>query len=196
MNLGKYFKSKLVLFIIQIILLSIFIYIFNYRFKIDFDKGITFERERIIQYLASYIMFEGLTDFLFILLIWILISLIPIFILKNAKKTYLMNLTTFFFPNFFFYVFLFRYSPQYFNNFFTQLFLKTFILCLILIFFSIGLSLILKSFIHFETEVREAELELITSKIKMKCPKCGTEFNSSPKYCYKCNTNLIKDTED
>ncbi|MFX1557268.1 MAG: hypothetical protein ACFFC9_08435 [Promethearchaeota archaeon] len=196
MNLGKYFKSKLVLFIIQIILLSTFIYVFHYSFNINFDSGITFERERIIQFLASYIMFEGLTDFLFILLIWILTSLISIFILKEPQKTWLMNLTTFFFPNFFFYVFLFRYSPQYFNNNFTQLLLKTFIIALILVSFSIGLSFILKSLIDSRIETREEKLEIIVSNIKTKCPNCGTEFNSTPKYCYKCNSELIKDSGD
>jgi len=196
MNMGKYFKSKLILFIIQIIILTIFIYIFHYSFNINFDIDITVDRARIIQFLANYIMFEGLTDFLFILLVWILISLIPILIIKDAQKTYLMNLTTFFFPNFFFYVFLLRYSPQYFNNNFTQLFLKTFMVAIIIVLFSIGLSIILKIFTGSRTEIREEELDVIVSNIKTKCPNCGTEFNSTPKYCYKCNSELNKDLGD
>ncbi|MFX0059152.1 MAG: hypothetical protein ACFE8J_12705 [Candidatus Heimdallarchaeota archaeon] len=176
--------------------MSSIIYFFHYRFIINFDSGITYERERIIEFLANYVMFEELSDFLIIILGWILASLLPIFILKNAKKACIMNLTTLFFPNFFFYVFLFRYSPQYFTDFFSKLFFKTFILSLLIVFFSIGLSLILLSFKHFKIEVKSEEIEILLSKVKIKCPRCGTEFNSTPQFCYECNTDLTKIIED
>ena len=33
-------------------------------------------------------------------------------------------------------------------------------------------------------------LKLLQHEIKHTCSKCGTEFNSLPKYCYNCNTHL------
>ena len=34
------------------------------------------------------------------------------------------------------------------------------------------------------------DFKKIVEKIKYKCPKCGTEFNSIPVYCYSCLKEL------
>jgi uncharacterized membrane protein (DUF485 family) len=196
MEKNWFFKSKIIIFVIQIVILSLIIYSFDYKFDINFDIGISKEHKKIIQFLANYIMFDKLSNLLFIYLIWILVSLIPIFSFNNYKKAYSMNLTTFFFPNFFFYIFLDRYSPDYFDSNFPTHFFQTIILGIFIVSISIGLSLVLKAIIKPRAAVKYEDLQLIASKCKSKCPKCGTEFNSNPQFCYNCNTKLTMNTED
>ena len=116
----KFFISKFFIFIVQICVLSFLIYSFNYNFEIDFDSEITVSHKAILQFLANYILFKTFSNLLFIYLTWLLISLIPIFVFNNYRKAYSMNLITFFFPNFFFYVFLHRFSQDYFDSYFQQ----------------------------------------------------------------------------
>ena len=119
----RFFQSKVVLFTIQILILSLFIYIFDYNFSINFDKSISKERREIIQFIANYVIFDfGGNKSYFICFSWMIISLLPIFAYRDYKRAYSMNLTSYFFPNFFFYVFLSRYSPNYYESNFNDLF--------------------------------------------------------------------------
>ena len=68
----KILKSKIVIFLIQIIILSSIIYSFDYKFNINFDIDISKEHKKIIQFLTNYIMFDKLSNLFFIYLIWIL----------------------------------------------------------------------------------------------------------------------------
>ena len=197
----KLTKSKIIIFLIQIVILILSIYLFDYKYDLNllqYPKPPTTSEEQIdiIEWLANYIMYEDLNDLFPIYIIWLLISMIPILIYNNYKKAYSTNLTTFFFSNFFFYVFLRNHYRPYFNAKFLHLFIKTVILGIIIILFSIGLSLTLKAIIKPRTEVQYKDLQLIASKCKSKCPKCGTEFNSIPQFCYNCNTKLIANMED
>ncbi len=192
----KLTKSKIVIFLFQIVILSLIIYSFEYKFNINFDTDISIEHKKIIQFLANYIMFDNLYNLVFIYSIWIIVSLIPIFIFNDYKKAYSTNLTTFFFPNFFFYVFLRNHYRLYFNANFLNLFIKTIILGIFIVSLSIVLALTLKAIIKPNAEVQYKDLQLIASKCKSKCPKCGTEFNSIPQFCYNCNTKLIANMED
>lgn len=189
-TLSKVFKSKIVVFLLQFFILSLLIYLFAHEFHIDFDKNITRERADIIQFLANYVMFDGSVGLIFIYSSWLFVSTISIFILLDYKKAYSMNLTTFFLPNFFFYVFLYRYSPIYFNSYFPTLFTQSIILGLMIVMVSIGLSLIIKKIIKPKTNSRFKEIIRIESEYKYKCPFCATEFNSKPKYCYNCNNQI------
>jgi len=192
----KLTKSKIVIFLFQIVILSLIIYSFDYKFNINFDTNISIEHKKIIQFLANYIMFDNLDNLVFIYSIWIIISLIPIFIFNDYKKAYSTNLTTFFFPNFFFYVFLRNHYRLYFNANFLNLFIKTIILGIFIVSLSIVLALTLKAIIKPRTEVQYKNLQIIASKCKSKCPKCGTEFKSIPQFCYNCNTKLTMNMED
>jgi len=192
----KLTKSKIVIFLFQIVILSLIIYSFDYKFNINFDTDISIEHKKIIQFLANYIMFDNLYNLVFIYSIWIIVSQIPIFIFNDYKKAYSTNLTTFFFPNFFFYVFLRNHYRLYFNANFLNLFIKTIILGIFIVSLSIVLALTLKAIIKPNAEVQYKDLQLIASKCKSKCPKCGTEFNSIPQFCYNCNTKLIANMED
>ncbi len=190
MKLIDFFRSRIIIFLIQILLLSLFIYGLGYDFHVDFDDDILKEEEMIIQFLANYVLFNNLTDLCFIYISWILISLIPIFIYINFKKAYSMNLMTFFFPNFFLYVFLGRHSPDYFNSNFQFHFLHTILLGIVIVSFSIGISLVLKKITKDKLKTKIEDLSTIASLTHSTCPKCGTKFDSIPRFCYKCNTDL------
>jgi len=186
------FKTKIMNFIIQILLLSLFIYLYKYRFNIIFDTGITEERKFIIQLIANYVMVDinNASSVQFIYVSWTLVSLFPIFIFNDYKKSYSLNLTTFFFPNFFFYVFIYRYSPNYFNSNFQTLIIQTIILGLFIVSLSFGLTFLLKRIRKPEYEVQVEDLKIIKQKNRIACPHCGTEFESIPKYCYNCSKEI------
>ncbi len=190
MKIIDVFRQRIVLFIIQILLLNVFIYISGYKFTINFDDTTLKEQKLIIQFLANFILFDDLPGFFFICLSWLLASTIPIFIFTNFKKAYSMNLLTLFFPSYFLYVFLRRHSRTYFDSKFHFLILQTIILGIVIVGFSIGLSLILKKFTKFKTEPQIEDLFIMASMNKIVCPNCGTEFDSTPKFCYNCNTDL------
>ncbi len=196
MKIIDFFRSRIILFLIQILLLSLLIYSIDYNFNIIFDTGILKEREVIIQFLANYILFDTLSGIYFIYISWILVSLIPIFVYNNFKKAYSMNLMTFFVPNFFLYVFLWNYSPNYFDAKFLFHFLHTILLGFIIISFSIGLSLLLKKMMKLKIEAQIEDLHDIANQNRIICPNCGIEFNSIPRFCYNCNADLTIRTED
>ncbi|MHA2325480.1 MAG: hypothetical protein ACXACB_08770, partial [Promethearchaeota archaeon] len=139
--------------------------------------------------------FDGLV---YVYFTWIVVSLIPILIYSNFKKAYSMNLLSFFFPNFFAFAFLYNseYSRNYFNDNFLFHFSHTFLLGLILVIISVGISLLLKYIRKTKPETLIEDLKLEVSLIRSKCPKCGTEFNSTPSFCYNCNTKLIMKQEE
>lgn len=193
MKILEFFRNRIILFAIQIFLLTLLISFIRYTVQICFTSGISNEQRWIVQILANYVIFNNVSGLFFIYIAWILISLIPIFLYNNFKKAYSMNLVTFFFPNFFLYVFLSRYSKEYFNSHFSFHFFHTILLGIILAVFSIGISLILRRLTKVKPKTRDSELQTIKNHIKSKCPNCGAEFNSTPIYCYKCNTKLLVD---
>jgi hypothetical protein len=184
------FKSKLMIFGIQIIILMISNAIFNYRIQIDFDLSAdprAGEQQFIIQFLANIILYNTTFGFLYINITWVIVSLLPILIFNNFRKAYSMNLTTFFFPNFFFYVFYWRYSKTSFNSIFPTFLVETIALAITLVIISIVLSLLLKLIRNEEMKEDITNIEL---KNRSECPQCGAKFESKPKYCYNCNTYL------
>ena len=190
MKIKNLFKSKLVIFCIQIFMLILSVVLFNYKIQIEFDLSTdprANEQHFIIQLLANLVMYNNSFGFVYINLNWIIVSLIPIFFLNDFKKAYSMNLTTFFFPNFFFYVFYWRYSEIHFNALFPTFITNTIILGLILVIESLALSLILKFIKSFRNNTETDDLKQIESRNRMECPKCGSQFNSIPKYCFNCN---------
>ena len=199
MKIKDLIKSKLMLFCIQICVLISISIICNYKFQIDFDVSTdprSGDQQLIIQFLANLIMYNDSFGFVYIYLTWIIVSLIPILILIDYKKAYSMNLTTFFFPNFFFYVFYRRYSETYFTALFPTFIFKSIILGITIAIISISLSLILKFVKNSASKANVENLEQIEQKNRTECPKCGTQFNSIPKYCFNCNNIIINDLGD
>ena len=190
MRIIDFFRSRIILFFIQMVLLSFFIYGLGYKFNVNFDAGLLIEQQVIIQFLANYVLFDNLSGLCFIYIGWMLISLIPIFLYNNFKKAYSMNLITFFFPNFFLYIFLWRHSPEYFDSNFQFHFLQTILLGVTIVIFSIVLSIILNRITIDKIRTQKEDVSTLADKIKSICPKCGTKFDSIPRYCYKCNTDL------
>ncbi|MGQ4872511.1 MAG: hypothetical protein ACP6IY_00395 [Promethearchaeia archaeon] len=194
MNAKQIIESKLFVFIIQFILLSILIFVFNYEFEIDFDDGISKERMLIIQILANFVLYDFFTGieskFIIFFCFWTFISFIPAFIYKKPRIVISRNLTALFFPNFFLYIFLSRYSPEYYKINFNGLLLRTFFLTIYIILISIAFSYLLKLAIKGKKEDLDADIEVLEKKITRKCPYCGTIFNSNPLFCYNCSKEL------
>jgi len=190
MKIKSIFKSKLMVFCIQISILLISNAIFNYRIQIDFDLSTdprAGEQQFIIQFLANIILYNTTFGFFYITITWVIVSLLPILIFNNFRKTYSMNLTTFFFPNFFFYVFYWRYSIASFSSVLPTFLVETIALAITIVIISIGLSFVLKLIRNEEKKVEIMDIEL---KNRSKCPQCGAKFESKPNYCYNCNTYL------
>lgn len=196
MKIIEVLRNKFVLFLFQTLILNLFVIFFRYNINLSFDIGTTLEQRAIIQFLANYTLFDSLPSLYFIYFIWILAALIPIFIYTDIKKSYSMNLLTLFFPNFFLYVFLSRYSHSYFNSFFIFHLINTILLGFVLIILSIGLSFIIKKILKSKVDQRKEDLQDIIKAGRLICPKCGVEFESIPKICYNCNTDLIMKIED
>ena len=180
-------------FCIQILFLLILNAIFSYRVQIDFDLSTdprAGEQQFIIQFLANIILYNTTFGFLYINITWVIVSLLPILIFNNFRKAYSMNLTTFFFPNFFFYVFYWRYSITSFSSVFPTFLVETIALAITILIISIGLSLILKLIRNFRGDEKKLNLTEIELKNRSECPQCGAKFESKPKYCYNCNTRI------
>ena len=189
----KIFRNKFLIFLTQILILTLLIYSLGYNYPLYISIGPSLEQGVIIQVLANYIMYDQFIGFIFHYCLWISVALIPVIIFEDYRKACSMNLTTFFFPNFFFYVFLSRHSPIYYNTNFPFFFPKTLILGIFLVFISLGLTFILKKIRKSKKLVPDENLKLIQHEIKYTCSKCGTEFSSLPKYCYNCLNEIIKE---
>jgi len=196
MKILDFFRSKVIVFIIQIFILSLVLVSFNYSSPINFDVNVSPPQERIIQTIANYVLFRDFSGLIFIYSIWISISFIPIIVYNSFKRAYSMNLLTFFFPNFFVYTFLSKYSPNYYKSNFLFHIIPTIFIGLILVVVSFGGSFILKNLGKTKTEAHIEDLHIIMNQIKSKCPNCGTIFNSTPIYCYKCNLKIMIKNED
>ncbi|MFX1391019.1 MAG: hypothetical protein ACFE9Z_13225 [Promethearchaeota archaeon] len=196
MKFIKIVRSRIFLFIIQFFILSLIVIIFGYRLTLVFDILTTVEQAAITQFLANLVLFNNFSGLIFIYIIWFLVSLIPIFIYVNYKKAYSMNLITFFLPNFFFYLFLSRYSEDYFNTYFQFHILHTVLLGILIACLSILLSIVLKKIIRRTDKNKSEDIDSIAKIGQMTCPNCGIKFESIPKYCYKCNSVLVITEDD
>lgn len=194
MNTPPLFKSKIFIFLAQFGIFSLLIWLTNHTYTIDFDKGITNDRKEIIQFIANYIMYEStpldVSGLFFIYLSWFAVGLIPILIHQDYKKAYSMNLMTFFFPNFFFYIFLSRFSPNYYEDHFISMFSQTILLGIVLVIYSISLSLVVTKITEGKNIMQQDDLKKIEDSISSICPHCGAEFDSIPLFCYKCSKRI------
>ena len=194
----KIVRNRIFIFMIQFLILSLIVICSNYKFNLIFNaipNEPTIEQKVVTQFLANFVLFKNVPDLVFIYIIWILVSIIPIFVYNNYKKAYSMNLITFFFPNFFLYIFLSRYSILYFNSYFAFHLVHTILLGIVIAGFSIGISIGLNKFLKY---IKKDQIEIIDSIAKegqITCPNCGIKFESIPKYCYKCN-RILTTTED
>ncbi|MBY9002574.1 MAG: hypothetical protein KGD73_01260 [Candidatus Lokiarchaeota archaeon] len=196
MKVRCFFEQRIVSFILQFILLTLLIYGFNYSYQIDFDADVEREQIVIIQFLANYVLFRGVDDTIFMYSAWLLISFLPILINIDCKKAYSANLLTYFVLNFFVYVFLFSKDMRVTDDFFTLNFItliwNTILLGFTIIIFSILVSFLLKKI----KPAQFQQIDVLDNKPLMICPKCGTEFQSIPMFCYNCNTKLINEEDD
>jgi DNA-directed RNA polymerase subunit RPC12/RpoP len=196
MKVIDFFRSKIILFIIQILSLSFFIYLFHYSVDINFDSDVSAPQELIIQFIANYVLFRNPFGMIFIYMSWIVVSLIPDFLHNNFRKAYSMNLMTFFFPNFFVYTFLYQHSVNYFNSNFLFHLLQTILIGLVVTLISLIISLSLKKIRKVNIGAQLEDMQIVANSIKSKCSNCGTEFDSTPTFCYNCNSKIILKPEE
>lgn len=198
MKISSFFKKKTINFVIQFFLLTFMIFLFNYSFFIEFDPSIENEQRVIIQFLANYVLFRDVNGIIFMYVAWLIVSLLPIIINQDPKKACSTNLLTFFVLNFFVYVFLFsgdmRVTSDFFSSNFVPLLWNTIILGIVILIYSFLISLILKKLKS--TQLEKSSNLILNDKPLMTCPKCGTEFDSIPLYCYKCNSKLTTDESE
>jgi hypothetical protein len=188
----KIVKSKLFIFIIQISILLLIIFSFHYTFQIEapFLTLISPQRRTIIQLLGNLILYNDLDGLILIYSSWILISFIPIIIYKEARMAFSANIKAIFFPNFFFYIFLYKYLPSYFEQNFWNLFLRTLSLFTIIAIVSLVIPFLYQRFRRQKKSDQIRNLRKIAQNNKYQCPYCGTIFNSKPLYCYNCSRKL------
>jgi len=188
----KIIKSKLFIFIVQISLLILIIFSFQYTFKIESPllELISPQRQTIIQLLGNLILYNDLEGLILIYGSWILISFLPIVIYGEARMAISANIKAMFFPNFFFYIFTYKYLPSYFEQNFWNLFLRTVSLFVILAILSLVIPYLYERFRRQKKSDQIRNLRKIAQKNKNKCPYCGTVFNSKPLYCYNCSKKL------
>ncbi|TFG25116.1 MAG: zinc ribbon domain-containing protein [Promethearchaeota archaeon] len=196
MKISSFFKKKTISFVIQFFLLTLMIFLFNYSFIIEFDQNIAIEQRDIIQFLANYVLFRDVNGIIFMYLAWLVVSLLPILINQDPKKACSINFLSFFVLNFFVYIFLFNEDMRVTSDFFTLNFVpllwNTIILGIVILIYSFLISLLLKKRKSSQLEKKASDL-LLNDKPLMVCPNCGTEFDSIPLYCFKCNSKLITD---
>lgn len=193
--ISKVFKSKIGIFIIQVLILTLSILFYNYSFTISFDSGISIERKMIIQFLGNYILVGNITDAIFLYSIWTIVTMLPVFILRNSRRALGANLKLIFFPNFFFYLFLSRYSPDYFNSTWLILLLPFLIFAIIIILLSFLIPKIFQMLKRRDKEAQLQEVQKIANENRKICPNCGAKFESTPIFCYKCSKRLIAKEE-
>ncbi|MFW9900987.1 MAG: hypothetical protein ACFFDY_06830 [Candidatus Thorarchaeota archaeon] len=66
----------------------------------------------------------------------------------------------------------------------------------VIVIFSIGISIILKIITKDKMRTQIEDVSTFATKAKSICPKCGTKFDSIPRYCYKCNADLSINIEE
>ncbi|MBN1801506.1 MAG: hypothetical protein JW891_08370 [Candidatus Lokiarchaeota archaeon] len=189
-DLRKITQSKIVILLCQFALLSGFIYGFGRFFTIQFDGGIHPVQQFAIQFLANYFLFEGTEELIFVYFIWTIALLIPVFAFQNSRKALFSVLTLFILLNFFFYVFLSRYSPLYYSGRSQELITKTAFLGVYISILSACFPQITKRFFK-SKEDQIKDLQKIDFKETYRCPHCGTEFKSLPLYCYNCLEKIV-----
>ncbi len=189
--ISNVYKSKIGIFVIQVVLLTVFIWIFNYSIPINFDPGILYEREVIIQFIGNYVIADTFMHGLLLFVVWFIVSLFPVVIYRESKRAMFANLKLMFFPNFFFYLFYHRYSPTFFSSTWGRFLLPFLLLggCILMI--SVLFPTIYHKLTATKPEVKREELRKLAQKSRSRCPKCGAEFDSKPTFCYKCSTRLI-----
>ena len=199
MKISSFFKKKTVSFVIQFSLLTLIIYLFNYSFIIEFAPNVEIEQRVIIQFLANYVLFRESDRIIFMYVAWLIVSLFPILVNQDWKKACSTNFLTFFVLNFFVYVFLFNGDMRVTSDFFTLNFVlliwNSIILGVIILTYSLLISILLKKLKSSQLEKKTSK-HLLNDKPLMVCPKCGTDFDSIPLYCFKCNEKLTVDESD
>ena len=88
-----------------------------------------------------------------------------------------------------------RVTSDFFTVNFIPLIVNSILLGLTITLYSIFLSILLNKIKSARLEKKVSE-KVIDENPLIICPKCGTEFDSIPLYCYNCNSKLTSDEID
>jgi len=201
MNKFKFLKNRFIIIFLMIIIISLLIFSLNGRIILPLDLIILDERKLIIEILASYFLAEIPIQFnqtlINIYFAWTLGALFSSLILANPKKSLTNTIILAIFISYFLLIFGFRHSPNYFNSFFPQIFIQIiFLLIYISLFSFVSAFFIEKIYQKFQkSENHKIRIEVLASSNKIKCPHCGTEYESIPLYCYNCLKKIKSNNE-
>lgn len=188
----KIIRSKLLIFLIQIIIIFLITFTFGYTFQITLPlfEVISPIRLSIIQTLGNLVLYNDMEGQLLIYGSWIVASIIPIIVYKDSRSSISANLKLMFFPNFFFYVFAYKYLNHYFEENFWDLFFRTLLLFSILMVISFIIPYSYNKIKEQRKSIQEYNLNQIATDNRNECPFCGERFNSNPLYCFNCSNKL------
>lgn len=198
----KLLKNRFVIIFIMMISISLLILFSNGVINLPLDSTILNEQKIIIEFLLSYfiadIPFQYDSALFNIYLGWTIGVLFGSLILANPKKS-LTNITILIsLISYFLLIFGFRHSPNYFNYIFPQLFIQIISLliynCLISFMASFFIEKIYQKIKSDENY--ELKIEILAKNNKIKCPHCGTEYESIPLYCYNCSKKIKRNNEN
>ena len=196
----KFLENRFIIISLTTIIISFLIFSLNGKIRLPLDSDILDERKIIIEILSSYFSadFSAEIPFQFnqalfnFYLAWSLGALFASLILANPKKSATNSIILVFFICYFLLIFGFRYSPDYFNLIFPQLFIQILFLVIYSSLFSfISAYFFEKIYKKFQKrENHERNREALAKSNRIKCPYCGTEYESIPLYCYNCSKKI------
>lgn len=186
--MGKFFGS-----IAFFLLAVLFVYLLNLPTADTFAQNyLAYDSFEAVHVIAAFELLHHPFELIWVIPSWFIAAFIGGLISRSWKGAIVISLITGFVLSLTWLFFMWRYLPNYYNNFVSTrsslIFLgQTLGTGLFLGFISIG-ACVLGAYLT--SPHKQAIEESPIKEIKSVCPNCGTEFQSKPKFCYKCNTLL------
>lgn len=182
--------------------ISLLILFSNGIINLPLDSTILDEQQIIVEGLSSYfiadIPFQYNSALFNIYLAWTIGALFGSLILANPKKSVINIIILIFLISYFLLIFGFRYSPNYFNYIFPQLFIQIISLLIYNCLISFTSSFFIEKIYQKirSDEYYDIKIEILAKNNKIKCPHCGTTYESIPLYCYNCSKKIKRNNDN
>ena len=116
------------------------------------------------------------------IIIWLIISVLSVFLFSNQKNNLIFCSILYLFTFFTFMFLILFYGVMVSNNF---LLFSGISMSILLLFLPSSTILFIKSKYHKKEEEKQ---EKQINRIEFQCPSCQEKFNSNPKYCSNCSS--------